>query len=90
VYVYIITQVITADLSFSNVSNCCLYPLIQTLNSSKPPQTLLPLFCPHTVNSSKLSQPLLPTSCPHTSQQIPTISVSHTPCQFTNQQWHDQ
>jgi len=35
-YVYATTQVIIYDLSGSNLSNCCLYPLIQTVNSSKP------------------------------------------------------
>jgi hypothetical protein len=34
IYVYTTTQVIIAELSFSNISNCCLYTLIQTVNSS--------------------------------------------------------
>ena len=61
-----------------------------TVNFSKPSQPLHALSCPHNGNSNRPSQLLPPLSCPHTSQQIHTTSVSHTPCQFTNQQWHDQ
>ena len=61
-----------------------------TVKSSKPLQPLHPPFCPHIINSSKPPQPLLPPSFHHTSQQIHTTSFSHTSCQFTNQQPHDQ
>jgi len=51
--VYITIQVIIFDLSFSDISNCSVSPLIQTVKSSKPSK---PLHSHN--NSSKHSQPL--------------------------------
>ena len=61
-----------------------------TVNSTKPSQQLHPPSCPHTINSTEPSQTLFPPSCHHTSEQFHTTSVSHTPCHFTKQEWHDQ
>ena len=47
VYVYTTTQAIIWDLSCLDTTNCCDYPIIQTVNSNKPSQPLHPPFCPH-------------------------------------------
>jgi len=69
-YVYTITQVIIADLSVSDISNCCVCPLIQTVNSNKPSQPLHPPFSLHKIKSNKPSQPLRPP--PYLTKLVPT------------------
>ena len=82
--VYTTKQEIIADLSVTGIANCCVYKVIQTVNSSKPSQPLHPPSYPHTVNSGKQSQPLHPPSCPHTvnsgkpSQPLHPPSCHHT------------
>ena len=83
-YVHTTTQIIIPELSVSDIYNCCVYPLIHTVISSKPSQILILPSCPHKVNSSKPSQPLLQPSCAHTyntskpSHPLISPSLSHT------------
>jgi len=78
-YVYTTIKEIILDLSFSDISNCCVYPPFQTVNSSKPSQPLHPPSCPHTVNRSKPSQQLHPPSCPHTFNPSKPSQQLHPP-----------
>ena len=83
-YVYTNTQAIIADLSFSNISNCCHYQLIQTVNYSKPSQPLHPPFCLHKIRSNKPSQMIHPPFCAQKltsrkiSQPLQPLSCLHT------------
>jgi len=63
-YVYKTTQSTIADLSVTDITNCCLYPPILKVNSMKPSQILHPPFCHQTVIYRKPSQSLHPPSCP--------------------------
>ena len=73
------TQVIIAELSFYDTSNCRVYPLIQEDNSNKPSESSHPTFSPHTDKSSKHLQPLRTPSFPHTGNSNKPSQPSHPP-----------